>query len=1088
MIEYQLLGPLELRLDRRPVTLDGLRLRALLARLLLDADRIVSADRLIEDVWNGRGSRKGLQVAVGRLRAALDCPVTGGVLATRANGYSLEVRGTDRFDLRSFETELARSRELLGPDPERALGLVEGALARWRGPALEEFADFGWALTEAQRLDELRMDAQEVRREAQLALGAGAELVAELQSLVSTLPGRERAWEQMMLALYRSGRQLDALRTFHQARAYLVEEHGVEPGESLRALHQAILLQDPGLSPRPRRLDRVTGRRLPLPLTSFIGRDHERAELESLLLTERLITLTGVGGIGKSRLAIAVAEKTTAVEQVFFVDLTTASDGHQVEGAWLQSLGLTTEPGQSPMAVLHDFLAPESVLIVLDNCEHVLAQAASTTASLLAGCGGLRVLATSRVRLGVPGELAWPVPPMSPVGVHPADSDGVRLLVERARRVRPDFALDQSGAEQAAEICHHLEGLPLAIELAAARLRILSMAEIAAALGDQLSLLGGGPQAAASRQRTMRASIAWSEALLREPERKLLHRLAVFSGGSTISETRSVCCDEEVPAEDLYDLLVALVDNSLVTADTRTDTTRYRLPETIRQYGIRALELEGELGRWRQRHLSTFAAVLEDLDRHDRLINPSGLDLYDSAHPNLLVALQEALARRSMAAVRMGSALADYWVARGWLTEGARLLEQALAATSPDPSAERSVGLSYLSVLRIHQGDMAGALALGQEALEMSASLTDPEARALARMRVGLLRGFIAPHDGLPLIEEAIALMSDHPGRVLSFAWHCHGDLLGQTDDWSQIEPSLKETLAVARRLGHQTVLGWCSVRLARRAEATADLVALRRHAEEVLSSQEDPLVRANGVAALAMALVLEGSAAEARQMLLRELDDLRPGQGAAQAFIETALGRTEFALGDLGAARARLPHETLGPAWVACSADLLRLKIALRRDRPGRAEQLSEKLRAAGERLRNRRALALGDMGRAATALFGGDGHKARQTALPALRDLAEGGFVLDLFDGLELVAAAVEVTGDAVLATRLLAAAAAERSRRGIVAPPDGAWGPVGELTGRLEATLGTDGFRQAWGTGSAWSLPDALQNSWTVLSPSV
>ena len=1087
-VEYRLLGPLEVRRDGRSVALDGLRLRALLARLLLDAGRSVSADRLIEDVWDGRGSRKGVQVAVGRLRSALSCPVSGGFLTTRGNGYGLTLREADRYDVACFEADLARARDLLPADPERALALVGRAVGAWRGPALEELSDLGWALTETQRLEQLRSDALELRREAQLALGAGAELVAELEGVVAADPGRERAWEQLMLARYRAGRQLDALRAFHQARAFLVEEHGVEPGQPLRALHQAILLQDPGLAPRPARLDRVAGRRLPLPLSSFVGRDAQCAELQSLLQAERLVTLTGVGGAGKTRLAIAVAEKTTAVDQVFFVDLTTASDDDEVEGAWLRSLGLSAPAGVSGVSVLEEFLAPESVLVVLDNCEHVRARAAATAAALLERCAGLRVLATSRVRLDVPGEVVWLVPPMSLDAARPADCDAVRLLVERARAARPDFTLDERGEELAGDICARLDGIPLAIELAAARLRILSLSDVASALGDQLSLLGGGPQVAAARQQTLRASIAWSEALLTDAERALLHRLAVFSGGSTLSETRAVCCDDDVRAEDLYDLLTALVDNSLVVVDTRTGTTRYRLTEPVRQYGVQALEREGRLGGWRERHLATFALLLEELDRDDRLIDPAGLALYDAAHPNFVSALHEALARRSLTAVRMGSALADYWIARGGITQGARLLEQALAVTPPEPSDTRCIGLSYLSVLRLHEGRPAQALALGQEALEMSASLSDPEARALARMRVGLLRGIAVPRDGLPLIEEAISLMADRPGRVLSFARHCHVDLVAQTDDWSRIEPSLREARVLARRLGHQTVTGWCSVRLAHRAEATADLAALRRHAADVVAGQDDPFVRAHGAAALARAAVLEGAPEQARQDLLEALDDLQPGQGLAQGLLEGALAGVEFCLGDLAAAEALLPEGTLGLAWISSSVELVRLKTALRRGQSAHAGTLAGRMGQAGERLGNARARALADLGRAAAALVDGEAATARRTAGRALPVLAGGGFVLDVLDGLELVAATVEAAGDPQLATRLLAAVAAERSRRGIRVAPDAAWSPPGSLTRLLVARLGPAGFDEAWQAGGAWGLADAVRHSGAAPSPAV
>jgi predicted ATPase/DNA-binding SARP family transcriptional activator len=1037
---FRILGPLEVQDRSRQVDVDGPRVRALLARLLVSAGTVVSQDRLIDDVWGDAGSSKALQVAVGRLRRALGSQLRGGVLLTRPSGYLLDLRAGHELDAAAFEAEFGEGvRGLAAGAPEIAVERLSAALGRWQGLPLQEFVSLHWAQVEGCRLEQLRLGALEARAEAQLRLGTSSELIGELQQLAQQAPGRERIHELLMLALYRSGRQLDALTAFQMARTHLVEEFGVEPGERMREIHAAILAQDPSLQDaRPAPADRVP-RRLPSFLTSFIGRAAEVAEIIRLLDAERLLTLTGVGGSGKTRLAVEAASAVGGRE-VYFAGLAAVQDASLLGRAVLDALGRPEQPGRRPLDIAADVLAATPALVVLDNCEHVLDSAAAAIRELLERCPLLRVLATSRAALDVPGERVWLVPPLSLQAENVADSDAVRLFADRARRVRPEFELTGQSARAVADICDGMDGLPLAVELTAARLRFLTLGQITAAQADRLSLAGGGPRGAEPRQRTLRASIAWSEALLGTAQRTLMHRLAVFHGGATLDQVRTVCCDDLVPAGRILDLLAALIDASLLTAVPVAGAMKYQMLETIRQYGLEQLARDDMLEVMRGRHLREFTAQADRYDNGRLVLTADVMARIDADYPNLLAAVQTGCGLGGSEAMRICVPLANYWTERGRQSEGASLLQQALTAASDEPSALRSMTLSGLALMRMYQGDFTDALRLGKQAAAMGAQAGDDRAEALGLMRLGLCLGLGEPSKGTPLIRRAIQLLitAGHP-VTLSFARYCLVEILAQSDDWPALQPALDACLSTASDLGHHTVLAWCWVHQGHRAELSSDLAALRAHGDRIVRRQNDPLIRACGTAAIAQAHALAGQAAAGRELIQAELELLGDKPAAGRVILLTALAGVELASGDTAAALRACPdHRAPQGVWFVTWAahTLMRSSVADRDTRTAR--QMADALRGIGLQLGSTRADALGNLGHAWADLLEGDLDNARKQQQAALASLVREGFALHAIDAVELGAAIGAAAGQDHIATRLLAAVTAERKRAGLVRVP--------------------------------------------------
>ena len=566
-MQVRLFGELEVLAAGVPVPVRGAKQRALLALLALQRGQPVSADRLIDVLWGdglAANPANALQVQIGQLRRTFGAAA----IVTSDAGYALDVR-PDQVDVVRFE-QLVRKGRRLAADGELApaSATLGEALGLRRGEPLAEFAYAGFADAERARLDELTLVAAESRAGADLGLGRYEELAGELEASCREHPLRERLWELLILALYRSGRQAEALRAYAEVRDRLAGELGLDPGPALRELQTRILAQDPSLAPasalaRPAPVPAggaaaapVTVGNLRERLGRFVGRDAELAQLREAVRSSRLITLTGPGGAGKTRLAVeaAGALRQEHPDGAWLVELAGVTEPDGVVPAAAAALGaaaaaLTSpQPAGSTTELIVRHLAGRSLVLVLDNCEHVIGQAAALTDTLVGAVPGLRLIATSREPLGIPGEVLVPVGGLAPAAA-------AELFVDRARAVRPGFLPDGPAGAVIEDICRRLDGLPLAVELAAARLRALPLATLAERLEDRFRLLSHGARTAMPRQQTLRAVVDWSYDLLFEDERRLFSRLATFTGGCGLTAAEAVCADERVSAGEILDVL-----------------------------------------------------------------------------------------------------------------------------------------------------------------------------------------------------------------------------------------------------------------------------------------------------------------------------------------------------------------------------------------------------------------------------------------------------------------------------------------------------------------------------------------------------
>ncbi|MCO1581149.1 tetratricopeptide repeat protein [Crossiella sp. SN42] len=649
-MRFGILGPVQAtHPDGTPVQLGGPKVRTLLALLAAGAGRIVPAETLLDGLYADdppEGAANALQSQVSRLRRALG----SGVVEFHPTGYRLAVDPAE-VDAHRFAALAADGRAALRRgEPATAEAQLAEALALWRGDLPTELGPSRWP--------ELRLTAIEDHAEAALALGRTG-LAPALREHLGAHPLRERLWALLVRALLADGHPAEALAAFEQARTRLAEELGADPSAELAEAHRLALRGDHQRRTPP-----------PAQLTSFVGRAEELRQVRELLRRHRLVTLTGPGGAGKTRLAIEAAAGTPAC----FVALAPLTDQADLPRALLAALG-AREGARDPLDRLRAALADRPPLLLLDNCEHLIQPVAELTADLLRALPELRVLATSREGLGITGEARHPVPSLDRAAA-------VELFTHRARAADP--AHDPAAHPgQVEHICQALDGLPLAIELAAARVRGLPVPEIAARLDDRFALLAKGERTAAVRHRSLRGVVEWSWDLLDGPERVLAGRLTVFAGGATLAALTEVCA-----APDLLDALTGLVDKSLLT---RTGQ-RYRMPETIRAFCAERLADAGDTDRLRHTHAAHFLTLAQAAS--PRLLRAEQLDWLarlDADYDNLVAALRWTTATDPPTALRLAAALAPYWWLRGRRAEGARLtapLTSGLGATAPPELAE----------------------------------------------------------------------------------------------------------------------------------------------------------------------------------------------------------------------------------------------------------------------------------------------------------------------------------------------------------------------------------------------------------------
>ncbi len=872
LLEIRLLGPFEVLAGGKPADVGGPKRQALLAMLALRRGRVVGVDTLVDALWGEElpaAPRNALHHHVARLRAALG----EASIAASTDGYALQ---DARVDALRFEELLAEARGALRDgDALAAADAVASAVGLWRGPALQGLTETAWFTAEARRLEALHVDALEEQFEVALALGEHRELTPAIRSALADNPFRERLWGQLMLALYRAGRQADALETFQEVRHVLSDELGLEPGPDLRRLQEAILAHDPAIAAPAVRRRRGN---LPAPSTSFVGREHELRRVAALLDEHRLVTLTGPPGVGKSRLAVETARSLESEfpDGVWLVDFARADD--PADAVRLLA-SVVNAHGSDPLARVTARLRDASTLVVLDACEHVLDEAARIVTTLVAECSDLRILATSRTAIQLASEVRIPVAPLGDVAVE--------LFLERARAARPGFEPDPEDVALAGEIVRRVDGLPLAIELAAARTNVLGFSELISTLERRAAFLRDTPAADPART-ALRGLVDWSYDLLHRDEKVVLQQLAVHRGGASLASLAALAAGRGLNEPTVAYLVTALVDKSIVSVSFVDGTARYDILDTVRDYVLDRLTESGDLDGARGAHAEYFAALAEEA--RIELRGPEWLQWQrhlELENDNFWAAL--AYARDAPApavASRLGT-LGWYFALAERVSEGRRFLDLSLSVSRGDDPLELQIELlALLCYLATEELDLQAALSAGERALSLAATAAAPRELGLARLSLTLALRYAG--------DEARA---DEMARDAAAAFDQAGD------DWGAAAAGIIRATGAAHA-GDVSVVA-----------ATA--AAVRRHADAIgYDAFHVP-------ALLLEAWVAErrgdGAAAVEAYQSARDLAE-RIGFGDHMAFALAGLGSTAFARGNLQEAE-ELQRQSLATAEMAHAA-----------------------------------------------------------------------------------------------------------------------------------------------------------------------
>lgn len=837
MVEVRLLGPLEVVAeDGEVVTPSAAKERMLLAVMALSGGVAVPPDRLAEILWGDAPPPKtanALQARVSALRRSLG---DRELISHEPGGYLLALDPA-RIDAHRFCRVVSDARRTAETAPGHALALFDEACSLWRGEALADFAYEDFARPHITRLDEVRLDAQEERLRLMADYGRCEEAVAEVEILLEVNPFRERLWAVLMLALYRLGRQVEALRAFQKASRILGEELGIEPSEELRRLEEDVLLQDADLTGAGQ-VDRPA-HNLPVRLTSLVGRDPEIDRITRLFDDHRSVTLVGPGGVGKTSLGLACGHELVArfPDGVWLAEFSALEEPGQVPVELARTLNLDTGDRSTLEAVV-EHLNDRRALLILDNCEPLLDGVAEATTTLLQRAPGVFVLATSREPLGIPGEILWPTRPLSlpdeDSEVSFADSAAVRLFVDRARAVDPDFATEDNES-LIAEICRRLDGLPLAVELAAARIRNLPVAEIARRLEDRFAILTGGVRTVVPRHQTLEATIAWSFDSLSEEERSLFARLSVFSGGWTLSAAEAVASDPP----RVLDLLSRLVDRSLVNVGQIDGVARYSMLETIRAFASQTLAETGEQEEVMLRHARWFLELAESAELQGTS-QSHWISRLSSEYENLRAAIGYASrCGDSDTALRLGGALGWWWFF-GNRAEGRTILDELLSQARHHSQAHRIPVLQARALLDFF-GASPRTIEVAEEALVRADTLDDPSARAMSKVFVALGGVFGASVDrSMGLLHEAITVFAGAQNRFAEgLARFQRMEVLGNRgslrEAFEEGEVALglfaeaADPWAVSVTYGHLGRYGRLTGQLERAEEATATSIEMAR-------------------------------------------------------------------------------------------------------------------------------------------------------------------------------------------------------------------------------------------------------------------
>ncbi|BFU44695.1 ATP-binding protein [Krasilnikovia sp. MM14-A1004] len=1062
-IEVALLGALRVTRDGTPVEVPGARLRGLLARLALAGGRAVDVAALTAALWpQDRPADAGnaLQSLVSRLRRVLG---SADAVAQADAGYRLAVAADD-VDVVRFEhlTRAGRARLRAG-EPEAATALLTQAVALWRGPVAAEAAAVAPGV--ATRLTGDGTETAADLAEADLALGRHAEACARLTALLAEEPVHERVAALLMDALAGLGRQAEALALYDRVRRDLADRLGADPGAALRERHMSLLRggsPDRGAAPTPPAV-RPTGN-LPAPLTTFIAREEDLDRVGALLRGGRLVTVLGPGGAGKTRLALEAArrDRDARADGTWLVDLAAVTEPGKVAAAVVSALGLRggalfeqgparpAAEGRDDLGLLVERLSGRECLLVMDNCEHLIESAAEVTTALLVRCPRLRVLATSREPLAVDGESLVPLGPLAlpPAGADPDTASraaAVRLFTERAAAVRPGFTVDESTVGDVVQIVHRLDGLPLALELAAARLRTLPLAELAAGLSDRFRLLTSGSRTALPRHRTLHAVIAWSWDLLGEPERVLADRVAVLPAGVTPGSAAALCADTPITAAQVPELLTALAERSLL--QVAGDGPRYRMLESLREFGTdRLAEHAVTVRTLAARHL---AALVAEQDARLRTAEQlPALRVLRDEYDNALAALRHLCdSGDAAAAVQLALDLCWYWQMFGRRAEAMFWLGEALSVPGPADPVARDCAEAVRTLS-----------AMGAEPSLVTESEQDRKAR-LHDLAVRL-----AAHQELPGMVGALAAVVLYLADLRDEARVRIDRVVDGPDAWLS---------AFARLFRAQL------------AENEGDVTRVRRDIDDALESFRAVGDRWGQATALPLRALtreydgdLDGALADlnAARALSREFGSLDVNDEIFLEFrwadLHLRRGEPERAVAAIAAARVRAEHAE--SAELAVLIDGLEAGMCTQLGELDRAESL---LNRADERLAlGGAALARGDHGtailgavRAALAVAREDPAGA-EAALAAAYPAAVASRDMPIVAMVAVVAAGLaDLLGRHRDTAALLGAAARLRGAH------DRTDLRVAELTRRGRAALGEEAFTAAYADG--WSL-DAAQ----------
>jgi predicted ATPase/DNA-binding SARP family transcriptional activator len=835
-----MLGPLEVRTDDGGLAdVPGARLRGLLTALALRPDRVVPKASLVDWIWGEdppADAANALQRLVSRLRKVLP----EGAIEGQPDGYRLRV-APDAVDAARFE-HLVSAAQARTEDASLRARLLREALELWRGAAMQDVGLPDSAAFDAAviRLEELRLTAAEERADAEITLGRGAELVTELSDLVAAHPVRERLVAALMRALVAAGRDSEALLVYQRAREALADALGVDPSPELAALHVALLRGELGRREETRKTN------LRAELTSFVGKDADVGAVRELIAARRLTTLIGPGGSGKTRLATETARTLLGdlPDGAWLVDLAAIGADGDMAQSTLTALGLRDAllgetPNAEPTDRLIAAIREREALLILDNCEHVIESAAVFAHRVLGECQRLRILATSREPLGITGEALWMVEPLALPEEDAGSADiesspAVQLLRDRAGEVRRDLASDTSTLATMARVCRALDGMPLAIELAAARLRTMSIDQLASRLDDRFRLLTGGSRTALPRHRTLRAMVDWSWELLTDAERMVLRRLSVFSGGASLEAAERVCAGDAVEQDQVLDLLTALTEKSLLLNDGG-NAPHYRMSGTIMEYAGQRLAAAGEADLARHAHLAYFTELAEIADPQLRRAEQlTWLATLEAEHDNIGAAMRGALAAgEAQSAMRLAAGAGWYWWLGGHKTEGMELLTAATEAPGEVTDEARATVYGLLvQFVSAGRGDEHQAAAWIHEAYRFSqgSQLRHPAPRVVAA-----LERMLQARDAVLTAWEL--LLSDQDPWVRAIARLQLGKMrimLGRGG--READVYLETALAEFRALGERFGISFALTELADRIAVRGEFAAACEHYEQAIA------------------------------------------------------------------------------------------------------------------------------------------------------------------------------------------------------------------------------------------------------------